>query len=169
FRNTIQFLDESIYAENWYWDFGTGMNDYSTLQFPVFTYEDTLTYTVGLIVKKFWHSNTTLGCYDTISHDIFIEPEMSYHLPNAFSPNGDGLNDKFIGVGYFVTITDFSMQVWTRWGELVYESSDIEEGWNGRLFNNGDQVNDGVYVYVVAIKDKTFATHKFKGFVILVD
>ncbi|MCH8904586.1 MAG: PKD domain-containing protein [Bacteroidetes bacterium] len=167
FNNTIQFYDESIYPEEWYWDFGTGLGDFSSIQNPVFTFQDTLTYTIELLVKKFWHSGTAEGCYDTISHKLTIEPEFTYHLPNAFTPNDDGINDVFKGIGYYTGITGFNMQIWTRWGHLIFETNDIEEGWNGRLFNRGKEAQDGVYVYVVILTNDSYETRNYKGIVVL--
>jgi gliding motility-associated-like protein len=75
--------------------------------------------------------------------DIFI--------PNAFSPNGDGYNDKFeVFVPENLIIESYSISIFDRWGTRVFQSSDIEEGWDGYLQTKG--LNTGVFVYVVQIK-----------------
>ena len=58
-------------------------------------------------------------------------------LPNAFTPNEDSTNDTYRGDGILQGAKNFSMTIWSRWGELLFETSDPEEGWNGRKFNSG--------------------------------
>jgi gliding motility-associated-like protein len=57
-------------------------------------------------------------------------------VPDAFTPNGDGLNDEFKVVTSQEGITGFSMRIFNRWGELVFESSDVHHGWNGMIKGN---------------------------------
>jgi gliding motility-associated-like protein len=73
------------------------------------------------------------------------DPGGLVSIPNAFTPNGDGLNDRFLVFGE--DITAFHLQVFNRWGELVFESFDQDAGWDGR-FNGIDQRLE-VYAYVV--------------------
>lgn len=56
-------------------------------------------------------------------------------VPNIFTPNGDGLNDRFAPVGLCADGTDYRFEVYNRWGQLVFESSDLEEAWDGRIGN----------------------------------
>lgn len=67
-------------------------------------------------------------------------------IPTAFSPNGDGKNDLFRAISYCV-VPKFTMRVYNRWGELVFETNDITEGWNG-VFRNTQQPM-GVFVYYI--------------------
>lgn len=67
-------------------------------------------------------------------------------MPNAFSPNGDGINDKFFCI-YTCPITTFHMQIYNRWGEKVYESWDVKQVWNGA--REGMYLEQGVYVYII--------------------
>ena len=52
-------------------------------------------------------------------------------MPNAFTPNGDGANEKFM-VAY-TGIKKYNIKIYDRWGQLAYESNDIDDGWNGTL------------------------------------
>jgi len=78
----------------------------------------------------------------------------SFFVPNAFSPNGDNLNDvwKVSSVSVYNVISDklrqFSMKVYDRWGTLVFESDDIQKGWDGTF--QGQKAEAGVYVYIIS-------------------
>ncbi|MBP6428238.1 MAG: gliding motility-associated C-terminal domain-containing protein, partial [Bacteroidia bacterium] len=64
-------------------------------------------------------------------------------FPNAFTPNEDGINEIFSGVGS--EPENFKLRIFDRWGELIFESNSILNGWDGKY--NGHSVHDGVYVY----------------------
>jgi gliding motility-associated-like protein len=72
------------------------------------------------------------------------------YFPNSFTPNADGLNETFKGYG--TDIEEFNMQIFNRWGELFFETSDMNTGWNG--FYKGKLVQVDVYVYVVTYKTR---------------
>ncbi len=74
-------------------------------------------------------------------------PDIRIYLPNAFSPNGDGLNDEFKAVTNSENIESFQMLIYDRWGTLIFESNDISRGWNGTF--KGKLCPQGVYVYKV--------------------
>jgi gliding motility-associated-like protein len=73
--------------------------------------------------------------------------DSTLFVPDAFSPNGDGVNDVFRVVSSGDNITNFSMQVFDRWGDLVFESSDINKGWDGQLRNQ--LAPAGTYVWKI--------------------
>jgi gliding motility-associated-like protein len=68
------------------------------------------------------------------------------YAPNAFSPNGDGKNDVFYVYGPVDEISRFQLQVFDRWGTLIFETKDIQQGWDGRI--DGSLAPSGVYVWV---------------------
>ena len=74
------------------------------------------------------------------------------YIPNAFTPNGDGLNEKFkiLGIPY-EQITHFNLQIYNRWGQMIYTSNDIREGWDGTW--NGENCPEGVYVWSIYYQD----------------
>ncbi len=73
---------------------------------------------------------------------------LSIYVPNAFTPNGVGLNDRFgiEGEG----ISEFNMTVFNKWGELIFETSNMQEPWNGTF--GGEIVQDGAYVYNISLR-----------------
>lgn len=89
------------------------------------------------------------GCPDTITKYIDVVPIGNLFLPNAFSPNGDGENDNFVGKGDLFGIKDYRISIWNRWGEEVFNSVNPKESWNGRNKNTGSDAPTGVYVYQI--------------------
>ena len=81
----------------------------------------------------------------SISNEVEIIPQMSYYIPNTFTPNGDGLNDTFGIAGE--AIKEFKLQIFNRWGQLVFESGNPNDRWDGTY--QGDKVSEGVYVYKI--------------------
>ena len=158
FNPVVSFIDQSIDAVAWQWDF----NEEATIfmQNPTHTFRDTGVKEVELVV---FHEN---GCTDTANAFIDIIPQVSYFLPNAFTPNEDGKNDEYMGAGITDGIRDFEMKIWARWGELIFETNNASEGWNGRRFNTGEDLPVGVYIATVQyttprnerIEIKEFAT-----------
>ena len=90
--------------------------------------------------------SNSYGCNDSIIKVVIIKPAYTIYIPNAFTPNSDGLNDGFKAEG--VGIAQFKLQVFDRWGKLIFESPDNSKGWDGK-FNNVD-IQEGVYAWKVA-------------------
>ncbi len=94
-----------------------------------------------------------------------IEPRDDLvHFPNAFSPNGDGLNDEFRATAGS-DITRFHMRIYSRWGELIFESHDLAAGWDGQ--HNGRPAREGMYVYTVEYSIGDVAKRTANGHVLL--
>jgi gliding motility-associated-like protein len=79
----------------------------------------------------------------SMSNETEVTPTMYLYVPNAFTPNGDGLNDLFTVQGE--AIRSFRLQIFNRWGDLIFESSDLCQAWDGKF--NGQPVPQGTYVY----------------------
>ena len=154
---TVSFYNKSKDASNYLWDFGDG--ETSTEINPVHTYAAKGLYRASL------QTNNTFGCSDTVSDIIAVVPEFTYFIPNAFTPNGDGENDIFNGKG--LEIKQFSMSIFNRWGELIFATENLDEGWDGSSKKDGSIVEDAVYVYQIEIKDFKNRLHSFNGAVAL--
>ncbi|MBK6362646.1 MAG: gliding motility-associated C-terminal domain-containing protein [Saprospiraceae bacterium] len=139
FNNTIQFFDESQKAVGWFWQFGE--NGVSYISEPSFVFRDTGLIEVLQVVR---HES---GCTDTAIAYIDIAPVILVFLPNAFTPNGDGLNDVFLPKGYFKGIESYNMTIWNRWGEKIFETDDPLVGWRGTKNNEDSVCPPGVYIY----------------------
>jgi gliding motility-associated-like protein len=141
-RPIVSFVNYSVDGEQWLWDFDDGY--ISTFENPgQHTYKDTGKYTVKL--KVF---NET--CVDSTSQDMRVYKPITMYVPNSFSPNNDRVNDVFYvkGDGF----EDFDIRIFDRWGELVFSTSDINEGWDGRI--NGEEITqESTFVWVLRSRD----------------
>lgn len=91
-----------------------------------------------------------LNCFnDDFEYKIIVRPETFIKMPTAFSPNGDGANDLLEVKGWGIKELLY-FQIYNRWGELVYESTDLEKGWDGTF--KGKPQNSDVYTYKVKVK-----------------
>ncbi len=92
------------------------------------------------------------GCTATACVTVFVEIPCplsdDFAVPNAFSPNGDGHNDIFLLQGWKDCISEFSLTIYDRWGERVYESSDPDKGWDGTF--NGKLMEAAVFAYYIS-------------------
>lgn len=82
---------------------------------------------------------------ESVSNIVSQAKKLHIQVPNAFSPDGDGVNDGFTVVSDGVEV--FSMEVYNRWGEVVYYTDDIEEPWTGEY--DGAKCQQDAYVYVI--------------------
>jgi gliding motility-associated-like protein len=147
----------------WSWNFGdptSGMYDSSTVQNPGHTYSDTGSYCITLIVY-----DSTRVCVDTTIKCLKIEPEFTFYIPNAFTPNSNGLNEIFYGYGTY--IKEFEIMIFDRWGNLIFESNDMLKGWDGKVQGgkSAEMVQEDVYVWKVRILDVRDNVHKYIGHV----
>lgn len=85
----------------------------------------------------------------SVSNEVEIIPATSLYIPNTFTPNGDGMNDTFGVAGE--AIKDFQMQIFNRWGQLIYETDNANDRWDGT--HNGQKVQMGTYVYRVVASE----------------
>ncbi|OUV76091.1 MAG: hypothetical protein CBC83_00995 [Flavobacteriales bacterium TMED123] len=141
-NSTVELINKSVGADSWVWDLGNGFN--SKLQNPSVTYQDTGKYIVSLLATNIY------GCSDKAYREIHVAPEFTLFIPNSFTPNRDGLDDDFLAYGEGVV--SFKMNIYNRWGEIIFTSFDKELGWDGKdSFNN--LIPNGVYLYHIAVTD----------------
>lgn len=103
-------------------------------------------------------NNSLAGCYAIIAVDSFLNKssfsnkicvdECSfYKLPNVFTPNGDGINDIYTPIMPYYFVSKVEMKIYSRWGLLVYETTNPDINWNGNNYRNNQLVTSGVYFY----------------------
>jgi len=160
---TIQFYDASGGANitTWNWNFGDNSNtNTSTLQSPGHVYGDTGSYAVQLLVIS------NQGCRDSVIKIVRIDDDFALYVPNAFSPNSDGVNDIFKAVG--IGVKEFRLYIFDRWGNQVFYSEDIDKGWDGRFQSKGeDIVQEDVYVWKIECKTVKKDKRQLSGIVSL--
>jgi len=157
FDTEIHFSNQSsVDVVYWHWDYGDGDTLSPNTASPIHTYtQEVAKYTVTLIV----HNSTP--CWDTISSDIFIGPEFAFYIPNSFTPNGDKNNNGFRGTG--VGIMAYRLQIFDRWGDLVWQSTELDEYWNGKANGGSHIVQEDVYVWKVFLTDVFGREHFYIG------
>lgn len=141
YRGDVIVLSSSfISAYNYSWS--NGYNNYYSSVSP----DVTTTYYV-------WCDGGN-GCYYLDSVVVMVLPTDYFYIPNAFSPNKDGVNDEFFPIIGEITKINF-FKIYDRWGELVYESN-VRHSWNG--YYGTKECSMGVYVYYIgySIYDKSF-------------
>ncbi len=129
-----------------------GSGEYSIEENPWHKYESEGTYNVTLIVKSKDECIDSL-VYTTPVNVEFINGKISF--PNAFKWNGTGPNGGYWGENltddhvfrpFFTNVISYKLQIFNRWGVLIYESSDLHKGWDG-YFNSNDLAKQDVYVW----------------------
>ena len=118
------------------------------------TYVDTGNYQVLLTVTS------ADGCTTTVGHTIIIDPAFLIYIPTGFTPNRDGKNDVFIPI--MMGVGEYNFYIYDRFGELVFETEDQLEGWDGKV-NGGEFALAGHYAYAVQIIDLLGKKRNFTG------
>jgi gliding motility-associated-like protein len=159
----VTFTDASHGATiaTWNWYFMNTAQYTSNVQNPTFMYTEPGTYAVALVVKS------DKGCIDTIVRPIVVGEDYGVYVPNAFTPNDDGLNDVFQPKGF--GIVKYELQIFDRWGEKVFQTKNFEEGWNGKFQNRGGNVvEEGSYTWLINVTSVFGKAHELKGHVTLI-
>ncbi len=140
-----------------------GMDTLTACDNPVFTPFENTTYTVTIV--------DSLGCSATDEILVQVDKRYDIYIPNAFSPDFDGVNDVFMIYGGQMVQQVNSFRVYDRWGELVWEASDFQTddsnyGWNGSFRDK--RMNPGVFVYYAEVEFIDGQVITYKGDVTLV-
>jgi gliding motility-associated-like protein len=154
-NTTVEFNNTSIGAVDYLWNFDDeSMN--STIDSPNHTYpEADGNYNVQLI------ATSSLGCVDTAYGFIQVQAELLYYVPNSFTPDKDDYNEIFkpIFTSGFDPY-DYTLLIYNRWGEIIFESHNAEIGWEGTYGVNGEIVQDGTYTWTIEFKRSINDAHK---------
>lgn len=159
-NSTATFTDLSTGGIGWFWEFGQQGRSFQ--QNPTFNFRDT-----GIvdIMQVVFHPN---GCTDTLIQTIDIEPIVQFFLPNAFTPNYDGKNEIYKPAGLSDGVSFYNLSIWSRWGDLLFETQNPDDGWDGTKNNAGDPLPVGVYLCVLQYTDARGRSHELREFVTLI-
>jgi len=163
FNPTITFTNQStdVYGiQTWEWEFGDGTDTGAVISLS-HTYADTGTFCTTLIVTNIH------GCHDTTHRCAEINPLFALYIPNAFTPNHNGMNDLFMAKGE--GMRSFDMWIFDRWGQQIFHSSDINTGWDGTLQNSHSSVKceEDTYIWLIDANDSFNTTRSYMGKVTL--
>jgi gliding motility-associated-like protein len=153
----VNFTNESTGGVDFTWDFGDGSdNEFGYNASHEFPNENSGTYVVTLIASE------GTDCADTVRLVIQINDVLIFYVPNTFTPDDDPFNPIFIPVfGSGLDESDYELIIFNRWGEVVFETRDLYEGWDGTY--KGQPVKDGTYVwkleFLETMSDKRHSYH----------
>ena len=144
----VDFTNTSLYYTNSLWRFSN--LGYSFLQDPYFEFPKTEggDYPVTLMVIN------EGGCIDSITRIINIKNTLNIFIPNSFTPNSDGVNDKFFVHFNNESVEKYTVHIFNRWGELMFTSHELDFEWDGTY--NGELAPEGVYIWKITGKDIFF-------------
>jgi gliding motility-associated-like protein len=151
-NGAVNFVNASTGGTSYLWRFGDGDTLFTIRRDTTVShfYNATGTFNTCLIVYN------NFGCTDTVCTTVSARVIPALDVPNAFTPNGDGVNDKVFVRGFAINRMKWS--IYNRWGQLVYASTDRNQGWDGRY--KGVLQPQEVYTYTLEIEftDGTRAT-----------
>ncbi len=157
----VSFYSSSTNTTIWDWDFAgmdSAHNENTFYDFPIAGQ-----WPITLVASN------QFGCKDTTQIILLVEPDVVVYVPSAFTPNNnDGKNDVFMAEGDGFNPTSFEMQIFDRWGEKIFTSTDINVGWNGKRNNNGAMCQIDTYVYRITYKDAKGKSYNKAGHVTIV-
>lgn len=164
FETVVQMQDNSSEGVNsWEWKAVDASPMTSTNQNPIFTFPEGYVgnYPVQLIVT------TPEGCTDTVEYILTVNSDVIFYAPNVFTPDNDEHNQTWEFHVDGIDIYNFRLQIFNRWGELVWETLDPSQSWDGTY--NGSIVQDGIYTWTASVKDaNTDNKQTFGGFITII-
>ena len=146
---------------SYHWD----IYDFTSPVFPdtskiSWCFGDTGCYEVKLTVYDL------LGDSSVSSQMICITANTTIFIPTAFTPNADGLNDFFFAEGTAIQQEGFQMEIYSRWGQTIFSTQNIYEGWDGKTSDH-NVATDGPYLVAIVWYDMQHVKHEYKNTVLL--
>lgn len=159
---TVVFDNESQNAVSYEWHLGN--EDVSYEENPVYDYGIGGVHLVMLIAEN----DPRYGCTDTTFGYVEVAPFVTFYVPNAFTPDGDGKNDTWGPKGTNFEFESYNMQVFDRWGQLIWQTDNPDKYWDGNDPSTLEEVKQGMYVYQASIHHfNTFEPKIINGTVML--
>lgn len=142
-NSTTFFGNSSTGALTYEWNFG----DNSALSFEDEVFHNFPTDAPGNYIVQLV-ATTQFGCKDTTFANVIVEESVIFYIANSFTPNGDELNNKFNPLMYAgFDPQDYNLKIYNRFGELIFESNDPAEGWDGDYIAGRGMAQAGTYTY----------------------
>jgi len=142
FDPQITFMNNASWdVSTWQYNFGDGTG--TSYADDIHFYHEYGNYIVTQIVSN------TFNCSDTLSQVVKILPEFRFWIPNTFTPDENLVNDHFMPIA--IGVIEYEFDIFTRWGEKIYNTQNPKEGWNG--FYKGKECQEDVYVWRITFKN----------------
>jgi gliding motility-associated-like protein len=155
----LHFVNQSQNYTTFSWSFADGA--FSDEDSPWHTYTELGHFPVMLVVS----SNNL--CVDTVVKYVDIVEDFFIYIPNSFTPDNDGLNELFGPVISGAKDTGYLLEIYSRWGELLFKTDKIDQYWDG-TYPSFQRCQNGVYTYVIEATDLCNIRHKFIGQITIV-
>ncbi len=159
FETTVKAQDQSTEdVVNWMWYAPDAIPSTATNEYPTFKFPEGIvrSYPVMLIVES------QEGCIDTVEKVLFVNSAILFFAPNTFTPDGDEFNQSWKFYISGIDEYNFELLLYNRWGELIWETHDVNSTWDGTY--HGEVVPSGSYVWVARVKDLyTDSKKEFNG------
>jgi gliding motility-associated-like protein len=159
--STVSIMDPLVFFDNlslnaahsnWYFGDGTTSTDNDPSHYYSFVHD----FTAMLVVQS------NHGCLDTAYDDVTVKEIYTLYIPNTFTPDENGVNEIFIPVGNDIDPENYHFMIFDRWGEMMFETKDVKQGWDGTV--NGNPItSDAVFSWVLIYRDKTGISQKKIG------
>lgn len=157
-ETSISLINDSEGAGQFLWTFdqcGQSSEAQPDFSFPIGVERD---YMISLFAYN------AFGCMDETHHDVSIVQAIELYVPNAFSPNGDGINDEWFFKGLGVDSYFVSTEIYDNWGTVVFSASSADAAWFGENSITGEKVPPGMYNYRIVARDTEHGVgHLFEG------
>ncbi len=158
---TISFTNTTPGNNSYTWTFDTdGVAATSNTSNASYTFAEPGIYEVCL------DAVSTNGCPGSICYNVEILEEFLVYVPNAFTPDGDELNNEFMPIISGITPDTYEFLIFNRWGQLIFESQIPGKGWTG--IYNGVMSQQDVYVWKLKVEDQLGKSHEYIGHVTLI-
>jgi gliding motility-associated-like protein len=158
----VQFVNESTGSVSWEWRFGDGQE--SNEEEPLHIYDYDGSYLVMLAA----FNDPRYGCADTTWEYVEVDPYMTFYVPNAFTPEGNGVNDTWGPAGTNFQLESYNVKLYDRWGKLIWQTDNPKMRWDGKDRDSGTPMMAGNYTYIFTLKRKnTFEPKVISGTVTL--
>ncbi|PWH85455.1 choice-of-anchor L domain-containing protein [Brumimicrobium oceani] len=144
-NSEVNFQNYSEDADTYSWTFLGGTPEFSVLKDPKTKYPEGQvgTFSVEMIAVSMF------DCKDTITKTVEVIPEVLIFTPNSFTPDGDELNPTWKPTIEGIDKMNVTVEIYNRWGEKVWESHDLNVGWDGTYGQGGALVKSGTYIYKI--------------------
>lgn len=148
FNTEVFFQNLSTGAILYEWSFVDGMPLISTQEKPTVKFPEGInsTYPVTLIVTS------VDGCKDSLMLPLTVFPEVTIFAPNSFTPDNDEFNNSWNVLIDGIDVYSYHLKIYNRWGEMVFESYDLDIGWDGTY--NGKPMQTGTYLWTIKAQDR---------------
>ena len=143
----VQFINLTQGGTNYVWDAegaftATGAN-------PYFEFEPTSLDSYNICLQ----AENQFGCADTICKFLIVEGVVVVNVPNAFSPDGDNLNEVFRPIAVGISNENYLFQIWSREGELIFETTQRGVPWDGSVESGNYYSGNAVYTWTLQVQD----------------